>query len=114
MEYSANLKRMIENVPMEKEELLVDDNNDDIKLVTKAVNLGVSIVNERKNIEIEKNKLIADEALNRYREALFNVNNPNEFDAVANMAENDVKKYFNQTQEGKDGCRTRQDLYQDR
>ena len=102
MVYSANLKRMIENVPVEKKELLIDDNNEDIKLAVKAVNVGTNIIHERKNIEIEKNKLIADEALNRYREALFNVNNPNEFDAVANMAENDVKKYFNQTQEGKE------------
>ena len=56
MVYSANLKRMIENVPVEKKELLIDDNNEDIKLAVKAVNVGTNIIHERKNIEIEKNK----------------------------------------------------------
>ena len=97
-----NLKKTIKSTPIEAKDVLVKNNNDDIKLVKKAIDVGFDIVKERKSIELEKNKLIADEALNRYREALYKTNNPEEFDMLVDVANNDIKNYFAKSHGGEE------------
>ena len=98
----AGLKKKVENTKYLKADIVELDNSKDIKMIGKALDVGFDVIKERQYIENEKNKLIADEALNRYREALYNVNNPNEFDVIAKSSVDDIKNYFNKSEDGSD------------
>ena len=67
------------------------DDESGLEVVSDVANLAKNMLNQKRKVEYENNRVMADALLQSYREQLGQVDNEDDFDNIAKMAEDDLK-----------------------
>jgi hypothetical protein len=89
------LKKKITSSALSNKVMDFSDDKSGLEVVSDVTNLAKNMLNQKRKVEYENSRVMADALLQSYREQLGQVDNETDFDNVAKMVEDDLKDQMN-------------------